>query len=153
MTLCSIFPDPWPMFMNSHPPLVHSDPMLCTIYLMGASDISSSTPYEPLRPNMTLCGILPDPWPMFMNSLPPLAHSDPMLCTIYLMGAPDISNSTPYDPLRPNMNLCGILPDPWPLFIKSLPPLAHSGPILCTIYLMGDMTFQTLPPMTPSSPT
>ena len=106
MTLCSIFPDPWPMFMNSHPPLVHSDPMLCTIYLMGASDISSSTPYEPLRPNMTLCGILPDPWPMFMNSLPSLAHSDPMLCTIYLMGAPDISTLPPmtpqaqYEPVR-----------------------------------------------------
>ena len=102
MTLSGILQDP---------PLVHSDPMLCTIYLMGASDISSSTPYEPLRPNMTLCEILPDPWPMFMNSLPSLAHSDPMLCTIYLMGAPDISNSTPYDPPRPNMSLNGILPD------------------------------------------
>ena len=129
MTLCRILLDPWPMFIKSLPRLAHSDPMLCMIYLMGEPDISNSTPYEPLRPNMTLCGILPNPWPMFLNSLPPLAHSDPMLLTIYLMGAPDISNSTPYDPLKPNVSLFRNLPDPWSMFMNSPPPLTHSDPM------------------------
>ena len=64
--------------MNSPPPLAHSDPMLCKIYLMGAPDISNSTPYDPLKPNVSLLRILLDTWSMFMNSPPPLAHSEPM---------------------------------------------------------------------------
>ena len=79
------------MLLYSPPPLVHSDPMPGLISLTDASDISNSTPYEPLRPNMSLCKILPDLWSMFMNSPPPLVHSDPMSCKIYLMAAPDIS--------------------------------------------------------------
>ena len=82
----------------------------------------------------------------------PLTHSDPMTGYISLMDVSDFFKLYPYEPLRPKMTLCGILPGSWPMFIKSLPPLAHSDPMLCMIYLMGDMTFQTLTPMNPSGP-
>ena len=50
------------------------------------------------------------------------------------------------------LSLCGIVPDPWSILMNSPPPLAHSDPMSCKIYLIAASDISTLPPMTPSSP-
>ena len=89
---------------------------------------------------------------MFKNSPPPLAHSEPMSCKIYLMGAPDISTLPPRTPSSPIWASAEFYQITGLMFMTSPPPLAHSDPMLCKIYLMGVPDISTLPPMTPSSP-